>query len=336
MTAPEYRKVRKFITLTLCWTLLVIMLGAYTRLTDAGLGCPDWPGCYGFLKVPHQVVNVELAALRFPERPLEHHKAWNEMIHRYLAATLGLFIAFLFVRSWYQQRRPELLPSALLLIVMFQAALGAWTVTMKLLPIIVLTHLLFGFLLFSLLAVYWVKQQPQWHNTETQLQHLRPFAAIVVLVLVLQIALGGWTAANYAALACIELPLCEAGWPQRLAMAEAFDLHLGHADYEYGVMSQDARATIHVLHRLGAAVTLCTVGWFCWRLYRLAQTTLMQRLAQSIAAILLLQVSLGVLNIVLHLPLLNAVAHNVVGANLLMLVVVAWYQLGLPKCRERV
>lgn len=336
MTAFAHSKIKKFITLTLCWTLLVIMLGAYTRLTDAGLGCPDWPGCYGFLKVPHQAAKVELAALRFPERPLEQHKAWNEMIHRYLAGTLGLFIAFLFVRSWYQLKRPELLPSALLLVVIFQAALGAWTVTMKLLPIIVLTHLLFGFLLFSLLAVYWVKQQPQWHNSEVQLQRLRPFAALAVVVVVLQIALGGWTAANYAALACIELPFCEAGWSQRLAMAEAFDLHLGHADYEYGVMSQDARATIHVLHRLGAVVTLLTVAVFSWRLYRLAHTTLMQRLAQVIAAVLLLQVSLGVLNIVLHLPLLNAVAHNIVGANLLMLVVVAWYQLGLPKRRELV
>jgi len=325
---------KKLITLTLCWTMLVIILGAYTRLTDAGLGCPDWPGCYGFLKVPHKAEKVELAAARFPERPLEQHKAWNEMIHRYLAGTLGILIAVLFILSWWQQRRIAALPAALLSIVIFQATLGAWTVTMGLLPIVVLAHLLFGFILFSLLALYWLRHQPALRNTEYQLRALRPLALVALLTVFLQIALGGWTAANYAALACIDLPLCEAGWSGRLAFAEAFDLHLGHDDYEYGVMSQDARATIHVLHRLGALLTFSVVAWFAWRLHRLAQTPLMQRLALAIALVLLLQFILGVLNIVLHLPLANAVAHNFVGANLLMLLVVACYQINTPQGRE--
>lgn len=325
---------KKLITLTLCWTMLVIILGAYTRLTDAGLGCPDWPGCYGFLKVPHKPEKMELAAARFPERPLEHHKAWNEMIHRYLAGTLGLLIAALFIISWRQQQRLRALPTALLAIVMFQSALGAWTVTMGLLPIIVLAHLMFGFLLFSLLALYWLQQQPALHNTEPQLTTLKPLALLALVVVVLQIALGGWTAANYAALACIDLPFCEAGWSERLAFAEAFNLHLGHDDYEFGVMSQDARATIHVLHRLGAVITLSIVAWFSWRLYRLANTVLMQRLALVLAAVLLIQFTLGLLNIVLHLPLANAVAHNFVGANLLMLLAVSYYQISRPQARE--
>jgi len=325
---------KKLITFTLCWTMLVIILGAYTRLTDAGLGCPDWPGCYGFLKVPHKAEKMEIAAARFPERPLEHHKAWNEMIHRYLAGTLGLLIGALFLICWRQQKRLTALPSALLGIVIFQATLGAWTVTMGLLPIVVLAHLLFGFILFSLLALFWLQQHPNWRNTEQHLHPLLPLALIALIVVFLQIALGGWTAANYAALACIDLPLCEAGWSGRLAFAEAFDLHLGHDDYEYGVMSQDARATIHVLHRLGAVITFSVVAWFAWRLYRVAQTQLMQRLAQAIALVLLVQFTLGVLNIVLHLPLANAVAHNFVGANLLMLLVIACYQIRKPQGRE--
>lgn len=325
---------RKLITFTLCWTMLVIILGAYTRLTDAGLGCPDWPGCYGFLKVPHKAEKMELAAARFPERPLEHHKAWNEMIHRYLAGALGLLIGALFIISWRQKKGLTALPFALLAIVVFQATLGAWTVTMGLLPIVVLAHLLFGFILFSLLALYWLQQRPAWRNTEVRLQALKPLALLALLVVVLQIGLGGWTAANYAALACIDLPLCEAGWSSRLAFAEAFDLHLGHDDYEYGVMSQDARATIHVLHRIGAIITLSVVAWFSWRLYRLAETTLMQRFAQAIALVLLLQFVLGLLNIVLHLPLANAVAHNFVGANLMMLLVLSYYQISRPQGRE--
>lgn len=325
---------KKLITFTLCWTMLVIILGAYTRLTDAGLGCPDWPGCYGFLKVPHKAEKMEIAAARFPERPLEHHKAWNEMIHRYLAGTLGLLIGALFLICWRQQKRLTALPSALLGIVIFQATLGAWTVTMGLLPIVVLAHLLFGFILFSLLALFWLQQHPNWRNTEQHLHPLLPLALMALIVVFLQIALGGWTAANYAALACIDLPLCEAGWSGRLAFAEAFDLHLGHDDYEYGVMSQDARATIHVLHRLGAVITFSVVAWFAWRLYRVAQTQLMQRLAQAIALVLLVQFTLGVLNIVLHLPLANAVAHNFVGANLLMLLVIACYQIRKPQGRE--
>ncbi|CAM5198098.1 cytochrome b561 [Alishewanella longhuensis] len=275
---------------------------------------------------------MELAAARFPERPLEHHKAWNEMIHRYLAGTLGLLIGALFIISWRQKKGLTALPSALLAIVVFQATLGAWTVTMGLLPIIVLAHLLFGFILFSLLALYWLQHQPALRNTEFQLQSLKPLALLALAVVVLQIALGGWTAANYAALAALIYHFVKrAGavvWP-----LPSLDLHLGHDDYEYGVMS-GCRATIHVLHRLGAVVTLSIVAWFSWRLYRLAETALMQRLAQAIGLVLLLQFVLGLLNIVLHLPLANAVAHNFVGANLIMLLVVTYYQISRPQGRE--
>lgn len=307
-------------------TMGVIMLGAYTRLTDAGLGCPDWPGCYGFLKVPQQDHHVAQAEQAFPERPLVPHKAWNEMTHRYFAGSLGLLIATIFLSSWWSTKRPQLLPSALLLLVVFQAALGMWTVTLNLLPLVVMGHLLGGFSILSLLALYWLQQQPE-RVRATELASLKPLALAALIMLVVQIALGGWTAANYAALACIDLPLCEAGWQSRLDVSDAFSLHLGHADYEYGVMSAEARQTVHIFHRLGALLTLSIVGWFLWKLSRRVTQPSLRRLTYAAITLLVLQFSLGVMNVVLHLPLLNAVAHNFVAANLLMLLVLLYVQL---------
>ena len=302
--------------------MLVILLGAYTRLTDAGLGCPDWPGCYGFLKVPEQAHHIEQAEALYPDRPVESHKAWNEMIHRYFAGTLGLLILAIFLFSLKHKRL--LLPSLLLALVIFQAALGMWTVTLALHPVVVMGHLLGGFTLLSLLALYWWQLQPA------------PFIAVkhslkflfwpVLLVLAAQIALGGWTAANYAALACVQLPVCEAGWTSQLNFDEAFSLHLGYDNYEYGVMSQSARATVHVMHRVGAVITLLVVAAYAIALWR-NSSGLIKTLSLTILLLLLLQFSLGLANVVLHLPLANAVAHNFVAANLVMCLVVIGYQL---------
>ncbi|MDX1676341.1 COX15/CtaA family protein [Arsukibacterium sp.] len=326
---------KKLVSVTLLLTMVVIIYGAFTRLTDAGLGCPDWPGCYGFLKVPQKPESIALAAQAFPDRPLEPQKAWNEMIHRYLAGTLGLLIAAIFISSMVTKKRPQrTLPTILLLLVIGQAALGAWTVTMSLLPIVVLAHLLGGFTLYCLLALYWMQLTPELRVAEPDIAAIKPLAVAAAVIVMLQIGLGGWTAANYAALACIELPVCEAGWLERLALDEAFDLHLGYSDYEYGVMSAEARQTVHVFHRIGAFITLGVVGWFAISLYRRARTAIMQKFALAIGAVLLLQFMLGLLNVVLHLPLINAVAHNFVGANLLMLMVVVLYQLYRPVGRE--
>jgi cytochrome c oxidase assembly protein subunit 15 len=302
--------------------MLVILLGAYTRLTDAGLGCPDWPGCYGFLKVPEQAHHIEQAEALYPERPVESHKAWNEMIHRYFAGTLGLLILAIFLFSLKQKRL--LLPSLLLGLVVFQAALGMWTVTLALHPVVVMGHLLGGFSLLSLLAVYWWQLQPA--PLIAVKQSLKLLFWPVLLVLAAQIALGGWTAANYAALACIQLPVCEAGWTSQLNFDEAFSLHLGYDNYEYGVMSQSARATVHVMHRVGAVITLLVVAAYAIALWR-TSAGLMRNLAVAVLVLLLLQFSLGLANVVLHLPLANAVAHNFVAANVVMCLVVIGYQL---------
>jgi heme a synthase len=314
-------------TLAIFLTMGVIILGAYTRLTDAGLGCPDWPGCYGFLKVPQLEHHIAAAQEAFPERTLVPHKAWNEMVHRYFAGSLGLLVATMFFSALLSRHSAKLLPATLLALVVFQAALGMWTVTLNLLPLVVMGHLLGGFILFSLLAVHWLHLHPQYQVQQPQLPALKLFAVVALLVLLAQIALGGWTAANYAALACIDLPVCEAGWMQRLNIDEAFDLHLGHDDYEYGVMSAEARQTVHVFHRLGAVVTLLVLSGFLLQLWRRSTSPILKRLALAAGVLLLLQFSLGVLNVVLHLPLVNAVAHNFVAANLLMLQVLIVMQL---------
>ncbi|QBL08117.1 heme A synthase [Rheinheimera sp. D18] len=308
-------------------TMGVILLGAYTRLTDAGLGCPDWPGCYGFLKVPELQHHITAAEQAFPERPVVAHKAWNEMVHRYFAGSLGLLIAAIFFSSIFSKHSGKVIPSVLLALVVFQAALGMWTVTLNLLPLVVMGHLLGGFSILSLLAVHWLKLHPEYRVFEPKLISLQPFALLVIAILICQIALGGWTAANYAALACIELPVCEQGWLQRLNVSEAFSLHLGHDDYEYGVMSAEARQTVHVFHRFGAVITLLVLASFLLQVWRRATSSTLKRLTLAAALLLLLQFSLGVLNVVLHLPLANAVAHNFVAANLLMLLVLIYMQL---------
>jgi cytochrome c oxidase assembly protein subunit 15 len=318
-------------SLAIPFTMVVILLGAYTRLTDAGLGCPDWPGCYGFLKVPKAEVHVALAEARFPERPLEPQKAWNEMVHRYFAGTLGLLIAAIFFVSLKVERKIRLMPAAILALVVFQAALGMWTVTLNLFPLVVMGHLMGGFSLLVLLALYRWQLTSDHHKPDRHLPLPAPSLSktgwLALMVLVAQIALGGWTAANYAAVACVDLPICQPGWSQQLRFGEAFDLHLGHDDYEYGVMSQEARQTIHITHRFGAILTLLVVGWFAWRLWQAKAATGMRKLPLIIGSLLVLQFTLGVINVWWQLPLSNAVAHNFVAANLLMFLTLACVQL---------
>lgn len=322
------------VNVALLLALMVIALGAYTRLTDAGLGCPDWPGCYGKLTAPLHDGQVAEVQAQFPAAKIVPHKAHNEMLHRYIAGLLGLCVlAIALVSQWLKKCR--LLSGAILLLVILQAALGMWTVTLSLLPLVVLAHLLGGFSLFSLLALLRVEiaQKINSENIaltnmnekkyrEPGLGSLLPLGYLAALVLVLQIALGGWTSSNYAAAVCYQLPVCEAGWSERFSLRSAFSLPLGHESYEYGVLPYEARMSIHVLHRLGAMVTLVILGSFAFLCWRRAMTNTMRRLAAGIGCLLLLQITLGLVNIIAQLPLLNALAHNLVAANLLMLTIV--------------
>ena len=196
----------------------VIVLGAWVRLSHAGLGCPDWPGCYGQLTWPEAAHEIESANQAFPERPFEANKAWREMVHRYLAGTLMLLV---FALTWMVWREPRAnsklkrLTAAMSILIIFQALLGMWTVTLKVMPAIVMAHLLGGLLSFSLILWLMLSTRSQTGAvTDSKTRNMRGAIIVGIMVLALQIALGGWTSANYAALACPDVPMCTGQWWQ--------------------------------------------------------------------------------------------------------------------------
>ncbi|RUO49027.1 COX15/CtaA family protein [Pseudidiomarina donghaiensis] len=310
---------RGFVKLSIVLAFVVIVLGAYTRLTDAGLGCPDWPGCYGELTVPK---DANKAAELFPDTPLESHKAWNEMIHRYAAGTLGLVILGIAIWSLWRKRQhseqPVKLPLFLLALVTFQAALGMWTVTMNLQPLVVMGHLLGGFSTISLLYLLSLRlQRVHIPLGDPKVRSLSAFALFALIVVLGQIALGGWVAANYAAMACTELPFCEGNWTERLDIAGAFSVPEA-STYQYGAHDYAERMTIHIAHRFGAYFTILVVGLLLWMGYRRASSNVIRTSLNWITVLLIAQVTLGFSNVLLLLPLSVAVAHNAVGALLLL------------------
>lgn len=317
----------RFVILTALLTFIVIVLGAYTRLTDAGLGCPDWPGCYGKMVVPESSEHVTEKHY-LDQRPLEPEKGWMEMIHRYFAGTLGLFILAITIWSWLRRRtdpgQPVWLPTGLLALVIFQAALGMWTVTLLLKPVIVMAHLLGGFATLSLLVLLALRTAPR--QPAVSAPGWRRAGMIGLLILVVQIGLGGWTSTNYAALSCLDFPTCQGTWVPDMDFDEAFVMWRGlGVNYEYGVLEHPARTAIHVTHRIGALVTFVYLGWLVISLLRSGQG--MAGAALLVGSLLLVQVALGVGNVLLHLPLGVATAHNGVAALLLISLVYLNYRL---------
>lgn len=306
---------------------LVVSLGAYTRLADAGLGCPDWPGCYGFLTVPQADEHIAVAEARFPETPVEAHKGWAEMIHRYMAGTLGLVILGLAILAARQKVAdyPKVMSYSLLVIVVIQALFGMWTVTLKLWPQVVTLHLLGGFTTLTLLFLLVLRlRRLQGGNQQLPALQLSPasrhLAVITLLLLIGQITLGGWTSANYAAFACPDFPTCQAQWwPQHMSFDSGLNAtqHVG-PNYLGGQLDGPARVAIHVSHRLGAlllSVALLTLAILLWRQQH-------QLLATTLVLLLGLQITLGIANVFWQFPLSLALAHNT-GAALLLLAVSA-------------
>lgn len=320
---------RKLVFISIILAMVVIVLGAYTRLTDAGLGCPDWPGCYGHLSLVDTTKHIETAQLNFPERPFEAHKARNEMVHRYFASSLGFVILVIFILSVWRRgyNKPIKLPLFLLFLVCFQGALGMWTVTLNLLPVVVMGHLLGGFGVLSCLFLLYLRLTPyRMPGGDHRMRRFGKFALLGIIVLTCQIALGGWTSANYAALACTELPLCEGDWYTKLDFAGAFSVP--HADnYEYGVHDYAQRMTMHVMHRIGALVTFIYMSWLALGLYKAATANLIKRLCVILILVLGIQVILGVSNVVFSLPIVVAVLHNFVAACLLLVLITLSYTL---------
>lgn len=307
---------------TTIFALGVIMLGAFVRLSDAGLGCPDWPGCYGQITVPHAEHEVSRAIEAYPERPVEAHKAWKEMVHRYFAGTLGMLIVAVAVVAWRRRKLVDqsvILPAVLVGVVVFQALLGMWTVTLLLKPLIVTSHLLGGMTTVALL--WWLTLR---HSAIVSIDpvtiptNLKPWAIGGLILVALQISLGGWTSANYAALACPDFPTCQLQWWPQMDFADAFVLWRGLGiNYEYGVLDSAARTAIHMVHRMGALTVFIYVGLLAFTVFRHGDGML-RRVAAAVAAVLLLQISLGISNVYFSLPLPVAVMHNGGGALLLL------------------
>jgi cytochrome c oxidase assembly protein subunit 15 len=297
--------------------LIVIVLGAYTRLSDAGLGCPDWPGCYGQLSVPDKVTGSEF------ERPLESGKAWKEMIHRYVAGTLGLLILailFMVIKGLPKTRQSVGLPLLLLATVIFQALLGMWTVTLLLSPIIVTAHLMGGMTTISLLWWLYLNQKDKVNtvNSISVSFGIKVASLLALLLVIFQIFLGGWTSSNYAAVACgIDFPTCATQWWPKMDFVNGFDLsHKPGVNYEFGVLDSPARMAIQVVHRIGALVVFVYLLGLSIALFK--QTA---KLASLLFVLLIGQVSLGIMNVVFALPLEIAVLHNFVAVLLLLTVI---------------
>lgn len=301
-------------------TFIVIVVGAYVRLEDAGLGCPDWPGCYGqMIGVPDEAHEVHRAAQAFPGKTVDAGRAWKEMFHRYLAGVLGLMILAIAIMAW---RRRDMvahtpwLATGLVGVVALQATLGMWTVTMLLKPAIVTLHLLGGMTTLALLLWLALREIDPAPGAAP----LRPWAVLALVVLVAQIALGGWVSTNYAALACVDFPSCHGQWLPGMDFSNAF-----HVMRELGVtaagapLSQEALNAIQWSHRLGALVTVIVVGGLGLRALR---ETGLRAIGAAIVALIAIQAALGVANVLLRLPLVLAAAHNAGAALLLAALVV--------------
>ena len=327
--SPE-RRAQGF-RLALIATLLasvVVGLGAFTRLVDAGLGCPDWPGCYGHILWPDSAEEISVADARFPDAPVATDKTWPEMVHRYFAGTLGIFIVVLAAIAWRQRETnnyPFRLPMFLLFLVVWQALFGMWTVTLKLWPQVVTAHLMGGMSIFSLLWLLVLRlNDERWQCSRRlllRIQKLKP-AVIVALVLVCaQIALGGWVSSNYAAFACGDFPTCGQQWNPEMDFATGFNVLQGIGpNYLGGLMTNEARVAIHVTHRVGALVVSAYLLVLCIALLSISQAGV-RRMALIIAAALTLQIGLGISNILFQIPLAVAVGHNIGGALLLLTLV---------------
>jgi len=303
---------------------VVVILGAYTRLVDAGLGCPDWPGCYGFVLVPQAPADISIAQQRFPNAPVEADKAWPEMVHRYFASSLGLLIIATAVLAWRVRREAidvSGLSLVLLGVVILQGAFGAWTVTLKLWPQVVTAHLLGGFTTLSLIWLLCLRLGWLPKAALTVPAKLRPLALLGLSLLVLQIALGGWVSSNYAALACPDFPTCHGEWLPPADLVQGFNLTQAVGpSYLGGLMTSEARIAIQLAHRLGALLVTLALGLLCARLWRPNRG-----LAVTLLAALLCQLTLGMLNIVLVLPLWSATAHNAMAAVTLVVLVTVNY-----------
>ncbi len=315
MEDTRLRWLTKLSLIAVIFAGVVIVLGAYTRLTDAGLGCPDWPGCYGHLIVPKSTSAM----------PIVMHKAWTEMLHRYCAGILGLLMlavaGLCFANAIRHGRSYFVLSFLIVAFLIYQAALGMWTVTDKLMPLTVSQHLLGGMIIISLLWLIYLKSRTRLSKglISNRRSVAKKWPLLGLVLVFLQIALGAWTSTNYAALSCPNFPFCHANWYHQFDFRAAFNLiHPAGVNYEGGVLTMLARETIQMMHRLGALVVTIYLSFLAiYMLIKEKQNQKMRRSVHVMLYFLVLQLGLGILNVLFKLPLVIALGHNFVAVALL-------------------
>ena len=298
---------------------VVVALGAWTRLADAGLGCPDWPGCYGFVTIPVSPDEIDLANSKFPETPYEVAKAIPEVVHRYFAAALGFFIVCMAFMAYKYKEIPlniKKLSYFLLVWVIMQGTFGYLTVSLKLWPQVVTIHLMSGFLTTALVWLLYfrtkdlIQERKSWNFQEST---KKLFSVSIVLVAI-QIFLGAWTSTNYASYSCTDLPLCQGQLLPEANFKEGFNFFQSIGpNYLGGQLDHESRVAIHLTHRFGAIVVTLFLLFFSLHLYKRNYKTL----AYGLIAFLTLQILLGISNVIFALPLLIAVGHNLGGLLLI-------------------
>ena len=301
----------------ICMAFVVIALGAWTRLVDAGLGCPDWPGCYGFVFWPNDEVDIAIAESRFPTYPYDINKAIPEQVHRLFAAALG-FIAILLVILSFEKTKNESIQKwtiFLLILICCQGLFGYLTVSLKLLPIIVTTHLFGGFATLMLLYFIYLKSRNFEIFNQINISNLKVIASIAFAVLIFQIFLGVWTSTNYASLACADFPTCQGSYMPEMDFKNGFNLNQEVGpNYLYGLLDNPARVAIHYSHRVSALLLTLIFLILMSRLWFSDAAPL----ASTLGILLLTQITLGIINVIYVLPLYVAIAHNLVAALLLL------------------
>lgn len=318
--------IRKLAFFSFLLAFFVVVLGAYVRLNDAGLGCPDWPGCYGQLSPHHAQAEILAAHAANENGPVSMHKAWKEMIHRYFASTLGVLSLVMAVMAWRRWRSQGISPGQLFVLfglVCVQGAFGAWTVTFKLMPAVVSTHLLLGLTTLGMLT--WIVQRESGAARHAAGGKLALGARLGLALLVLQIALGGWVSTNYAALACPDFPTCQNAVLPTMDFNHAFELVRDLGRTASGqLLSGAALTAIHWSHRVGALI----VGLYLLAFgFRLMRHEALRGLAVLLVLAVAAQIALGVSNVIFALPLAVAVAHNAVAASLVVIAVSINYRL---------
>tara|TARA_Y100001949_G_scaffold168450_1_gene167217 strand:+ start:330 stop:1304 length:975 start_codon:yes stop_codon:yes gene_type:complete len=301
----------------ICFAFVVIALGAWTRLVDAGLGCPDWPGCYGFVVFPINEADIAIAESRYPLFPYDINKAIPEVVHRYFAAALGLLAIFLVYLSFRRSddRSIQGWSSFLLFFICCQGVFGYLTVSLKLLPIIVTLHLFGGFTTLTLFFYIYLKSRNFEILNQINISNLKTIAGIAFLALIFQIFLGVWTSTNYASLACADFPTCQGTYLPEMDFKSGFNLNQEVGpNYLYGLLDNPARVAIHYSHRVSAILVTIIFLILMSRLWFSEAAPL----ASTLGILLLTQIALGITNVVYVLPLYVAIAHNLFAACLLL------------------